>query len=164
MESVSWNDVKEFIETLNQIEGTDIYRLPTEAEREYACKAGSTMAFANGDITETAFDYDPNLDAIGWYYYNSTLKTYLVAQKKPNAWGLYDMHGNVWEWCEDWYEKRYASTHVRDPEGPSFGKYRVYRGGSCLNGAMFCRSALGERAKPDSGSFNLGFRLVMDLY
>ncbi len=98
VEKVSWNDIQAFIEKLNQ-RGEGIYRLPTEAEWEYAARAGSTTAFANGGITERGCSYDANLDAMGWYYGNAD-GTHPVAQKLPNAWGLYDMHGNVWEWCQ----------------------------------------------------------------
>lgn len=96
VEEVSWDDVQEFITELNKL-GQGTYRLPTEAEWESAARAGSMTAFANGDITETGSGYDPNLDAMGWYSCNSDSKTHPVAQKQPNAWGLYDMHGNVWE-------------------------------------------------------------------
>ena len=117
VEQVSWDNCQEFIQRLNQKEGTSKYRLPTEAEWEYACRAGTTGPYA-GD-----------LDSMGWYDGNSGRRTHLVGQKKPNAWGLYDMHGNVWEWCSDWYGED-TSGSITDPEGPSSGPSRVLRGGS----------------------------------
>jgi len=162
VDQVSWNDAQKFIGKLNQMEGTDKYRLPTEAEWEYACRAGSTTAFANGDITETWCGYDPNLDQMGWYCGNSDSKTHAVAQKKPNARGLYDMHGNVWEWCEDWYGD-YPTGHVTDPKGPSSGTDRVFRGGSWDHLAGYCRSAHRYRKFPDSRNYyGPGFRVARD--
>jgi len=161
-ERVSWNDCQEFIRRLNQKEGTNRYRLPTEAEWEYACRAGTTTAFANGGITETGCDRDPNLAAMGWYCGNAGNKTHPVAHKNPNAWDLYNMHGNVYEWCEDWYGD-YPNAHVTDPKGPSSGTYRVLRGGSWGYGAGGCRAAnrgWGGPGYRDSGG---GFRLVRDL-
>jgi len=129
VENVSWDDVKEFITALNQKERTDMYRLPTEAEWEYAARAGSTSAFANGGISKTGCDFDTNLNAMGWYCGNADSKIHPVAKKQANAWGLYDMHGNVWEWCQDWYDS-YHTNSVTDPGGPPSGSGRVYRGGS----------------------------------
>jgi len=101
------------------------YSLPTEAQWEYAARASSTTAFANGDIIEYGDTwgaiYDPNLDAMAWYPYNSNSTTHEVAQKNANAWGLYDMHGNVYEMCQDWYGD-YPTSSVTDPTGPSSGK------------------------------------------
>ncbi len=162
VESVSWDDVQGFIEKLNQTEGTDKYRLPTEAEWEYACRAGTTTAFANGDVTETVWcGYDPNLDQMGWYCGNSDNKTHPVAQKEPNDWGLYDMHGNVKEWCQDW-KGDYPSSPVTDPTGPSSGTYRVFRGGSWGNVAGHCRSAIRGWHDPDYRDHGLGFRVARD--
>jgi len=156
---LSWNDVQEFIRWLSRKEGKS-YRLPTEAEWEYACRAGSTTAFANGGITELLCGYDPNLDAMGWYCGNSGKKTHPVAQKNPNAWGLYDMHGNVYEWCQDWCEKDYPSGHVTNPKGPSSGKYRVLRGGGWGNDARNCRSAFRGGDRPDYRYGYVGFRVA----
>ncbi len=161
VETVSWNDVQEFIEQLNQMEGTDKYRLPTEAEWEYACRAGSTTAFAKGGITETECGYDPNLDAMGWYCGNSDDETHPVAQKDPNDWGLYDMHGNVWEWCQD-LKGEYPSSPVSDPTGASSGTYRVLRGGSWPDKAMTCRSAKRLSIYPERRGYDLGFRVARD--
>ena len=158
VESVSWHDVQEFIIKLNKLDqGT--YRLPTEAEWEYAARAGSETAFANGDITEIGPGYDPNLDAMGWYWRNSSHNPQAVAGKAPNAWGLYDMHGNVWEWVQDWYGD-YPSGQVTDPIGASSGSVRVRRGGSWDSPAINCRSANRSIFTPTRRSYNLGFRLI----
>jgi len=176
VEKVSWNYAIEFIRRLNQREGKNTYRLPTEAEWEYACRAGSSAAFSNGDISERKCGYDPNLDAVGWYCGNSDVTyrgcydarkdggagcagTHPVARKQPNAWGLYDMHGSVWEWCQDW-KGDYPSGSTTDPIGPSSGSYRVVRGGSWGNEAVYCRSANRFGNSPEKGGNDLGFRLV----
>ncbi|MBW2014443.1 MAG: SUMF1/EgtB/PvdO family nonheme iron enzyme [Deltaproteobacteria bacterium] len=178
IEQVSWNDVQQFIRKLNQREGSGTYRLPTEAEWEYAARAGSTMAFANGGISELKCGFDSNLDAIGWYCGNSGVSysgcynaskwggpkcagTHLVAQKQPNAWGLYDMHGNVWEWCQDW-KGDYPSGSVTNPTGPSGGSGRVERGGSWIRYASYCRSALRDYVTPGFWYSRLGFRLLRE--
>ena len=159
---LSWNDVQEFIRWLSRKEGKT-YRLPTEAEWEHACRAGSTTAFSSGGITELKCGHDPNLDAMGWYCGNSGKKTHPVAQKNPNAWGLYDMHGNVWEWCQDWYEQNYPSGQVTDPKGPSSGKYRVFRGGGWDHFARYCRSADRHWDYPDFRFLDIGFRVARAL-
>jgi len=159
VEQVSWNDAQELIRKLNQMEGSDRYRLPAEAEWEYACRARSTTAIANGGILELECDHDPNLDAMGWYCGNARKKTHPVAQKNPNAWGLYDMHGNVFEWCQDRYGD-YYSMSVTNPTGPMGGLYRVYRGGGWNFGAKLCRSADRLKFTPDYKSRVLGFRLL----
>jgi formylglycine-generating enzyme required for sulfatase activity len=157
VEGVTWNDVQTFITEMNK-RGEGIYSLPTEAEWEYAARAGSTTAFYNGGITEAGAGYDPNLNAIGWYTYNSGDRTHPVAQKAPNAWDLYDMSGNVYEWCLDWYGS-YPSGSVTDPRGPASGSWRVFRGGSWYSGAKYCRSAY-RGAAPDDRYRNVGFRLL----
>ncbi len=161
VELVSWNDCQEFIRRLNEKEGNNKYRLPTEAEWEYACRAGSTTAFSSGGITELKCGYNPNLDAIGWYCGNSGKKSHPVAQKNPNACGLYDMHGNVWEWCQDWYED-YPTGQVTDPKGPSSGESRVFRGASWRDSAGYCRSANRGWSYPDDRLYHLGFRVARD--
>jgi formylglycine-generating enzyme required for sulfatase activity len=149
VEQVSWNDVQGFINKLNSKEGHNRYRLPTEAEWEYACRAGSSGPYAN----------DNSLDSMGWYDGNSGSKTHTVAQKKANAWGLYDIHGNVWEWCQDCYGE-YPSGAVTDPEGPSSGSNRVVRGGRWDVSARDCRSADRSWDDPGNRGSALGFRLV----
>jgi len=174
VDEVSWDKVKKFIQALNQLEGTDKYRLPTEAEWEYACRAGSTTAFASGAISKIGCSHDPNLDAMGWYCGNSGDEIHPVASKKPNAWGLYDMHGNVAEWCEDRYGE-YPSDPVTNPTGPSVGTStaesiiskitpfpQVIRGGSCYYFAKRCRSANRDQAYASKGRTAVGFRLVRE--
>jgi len=147
VEQVSWNDCQEFIRKLNQREGNGTYRLPTEAEWEYACRAGTTGP------------YYTDLDRAGWYSGNSNNRTHPVAQKTPNAWGLYDMHGNVWEWCQDW-RVDYPGGSVTDPKGPSSGNYRVIRGGSWSHAARYCRSADRSSGTPDYRILHRGFRVA----
>jgi formylglycine-generating enzyme required for sulfatase activity len=147
VEKVSWEDCQQFIQKLNGMEGTRKYRLPTEAEWEYAARAGTTGAYA-GD-----------LDAMAWYDDNSGGKTHAVGGKSPNAWGLYDMHGNVWEWCQDW-KGDYPSGSVTDPTGPSSGSFRVDRGGCWRSFARYCRSAGRPWSDPGYRLNALGFRLA----
>ncbi len=153
---VSWNDAKEFIKRLNQKEGTNKYRLPTEAEWEYACRAGTTERFCFGNSESRLGDY-------AWYEYNALNEgeryAHRVAHKRPNAWGLYDMHGNVWEWCEDWY-REYPLRSVTDPEGPFGGSHRVRRGGSWHNAPRYVRCANRYDSRPVFSRSFLGFRLV----
>ncbi len=162
VERVSWNLVQNFISKLNKRERNITYRLPTEAEWEYAARAGSPTAFANGGISDTKCNYDDNLADMGWYCGNSNRKTHPVAQQRSNAWGLYDMHGNVWEWCQDWFGD-YPSESVIDPTGPSVGLFRVIRGGSWSSEASSCRSADRGMCFPYVDIDNdKGFRLVRE--
>jgi len=129
-----------FYRKLSQREGVN-YRLPTEAEWEYACRAGAKTIFYWGN------DFD---GSYAWYYENSGIQTQPVGEKRPNALGLYDMSGNVWEWCQDWYgEYYYGSSPLRDPQGPSSGAYRVVRGGSWLNPPEGLRSSRRSYCYPD---------------
>jgi formylglycine-generating enzyme required for sulfatase activity len=136
------------------------YRLPTEAEWEYAYRAGTTTAFYNGPITHTGTTpLDLNLDAIGWYGGNTPEgRAQNVARKLPNAWGLYDMAGNVWEWCWDWYGD-YPGA-VSDPLGPATGSGRVVRGGSGIFVASSARAAKRDIVAPSLRGSNPGFRLA----
>jgi formylglycine-generating enzyme required for sulfatase activity len=152
---VSWNDAKAFCAWVNktQTEAGRLpagyeYTLPTEAQWEYACRSGTTEAYAG------------NLDSMGWYNQNSGNTTHPVGQKQPNAWGLYDMHGNVWEWCADWYGD-YPGGNVTDPTGPSSGTNRVLRGGGWNFTAVDCRSACRFNDVPGLRGGNLGFRLAL---
>lgn len=177
-ENLAWIEAKDFIEKLNQMEKTDMYRLPTEAEWEYACRAGSDTPFANG--------HSP--DEMGWYKKNAYDGTHPVAMKKPNDLGLYDMHGNVWEWCENlcqvkeikemhyykeynkFYEdkkriisKTFHSTG-KDPFGRSDSEsYRIFRGGSWLYDESHCRSANRDADNTWVRMIEGGLRVVKDL-
>jgi formylglycine-generating enzyme required for sulfatase activity len=151
VEQVSWNDVQEFLEKLNALHDGYHYRLPTEAEWEYAARAGSTEARSG------------SLDEIAWYSLNSGSHTHPVGQKRPNAWGLYDTLGNVWEWVQDWYEPEYYKYGPdADPAGPETGQSRALRGGSWfylpLNGRVSYRDAI----QPDGGFDAMGFRCVRE--
>ncbi len=140
VEQVSWDDAQEFIKKLNKKEGK-AYRLPTEAEWEYAARAGTTTPFAFGSCLSTdQANYDGNYPLEGCTKGKYREKTVTVASFASNSWGLYDMHGNVWEWCSDWYGE-YPTGAVTDPAGPGRGSYRVLRGGGWLNLACYCRSA-----------------------
>ncbi len=147
VDTVSWNDVQKFIARLNAVVGEERYRLPTEAEWEYAARAG------------TGGDRYGNLDETAWYAANSGRSPHPVGGKAPNAWGLYDMLGNVWEWTQDWYGN-YPGGSLTDPRGPGSGSSRVYRGGSWLLYARFCRASDRLRDSPGSRSLSLGFRLL----
>ncbi len=146
VEQVSWNDCQEFLKRLNKKTGGN-YRLPYEAEWEYACRAGTTG------------DYYGNLNYIAWYDKNSNNSTHPVGQKKENAFGLYDMSGNVYEWCIDWF-RLYDGSNQIDPTGPNSGGYRVCRGGSWFSSGRNVRSAIRDRNHPDDRSRNLGLRLA----
>jgi formylglycine-generating enzyme required for sulfatase activity len=143
------------------------YRLLTEAEWEYACRATSTLAFCNGAIEiRYCLPVDSNLGRVGWYCGNTSPgstysgSTHAVGGKAANAWGLKDMHGNVWEWCWDWYGP--LSGNATDPTGPTSGALRVRRGGGWFNYASDCRSASRLYYLPDGRSEHLGFRLAMN--
>ena len=149
VDSVSWFDMDEFIKRLNGRESGKgyRYRLPTEAEWEYAARAGATGARYG------------ELGSIAWHWVNSGSETHPVGQKRANAWGLHDMLGNVWEWTGDWYG-RYPSGSVTDPQGPSTGTRRVSRGGSWIHDARYVRSAYRFRYSPGIRIHDVGFRLV----
>lgn len=156
VDRVSLGKINLFIKRLNGEEGRSKYRLPTEAEWEYASQAGSNSWWHFGDEERFLREY-------AWYEYNSAGKTHHVGQKKPNAWGLYDMQGNVWEWCQDWYgADYYERSPSQDPQGPQNGNDRVIRGGAWSTRAFNTRSA--NRSNDDwlSGTSKCGFRLVRD--
>jgi formylglycine-generating enzyme required for sulfatase activity len=163
VERVSWDNAQEFINKLNVLEESQKYRLPTEAEWEYAARAGSSTSFANGEISVLTCDNDTKLGDIGWYCGNSKIsRHHIVAQKNPNSWGLYDMHGGVWEWCADWYGP-YSSEAVTDPSGPLEGADRIMRGGGIADTARSCRSANRHSLRPDVQFNNIGLRVVRSL-
>ena len=133
VEQISWSTAQDFCKKLSATSGKMV-RLPTEAEWEYACRAGSTTADCFGDNENGLADY-------AWYAGNSGGTTHPVGEKKPNAWGLYDMHGNVWEWCQDLFGD-YPASAATDPQGPAQGAHHVLRGGSWFTVAAGCRSAI----------------------
>jgi formylglycine-generating enzyme required for sulfatase activity len=152
VETVSWEEVQQFIDKLNTREGGTKYRLPTEAEWEYAARAGSKTAYSFGDDNS-------QLDKYAWFEGNAGKTTHPTGTRQPNAWGLYDMHGNVWEWVQDWYDK-YTVEPVTDPQGPTSGSRRVLRGGSWITDAGNCRSASRNNDAPSGRSLRVGFRLL----
>ena len=157
VENVSWDNVQEFIKKLSEKEGTDKYRLPSEAEWEYACRAGTIIRYSFGDS-------ESKLGGYAWYDNNSDEKTHPVGQRKPNPWGLYDMHGNVWEWVQDVYHKNYDGAPTDGSAWESGdGARRVFRGGSWYYDARLCRSAIRASFGPRHRSSSLGFRLLQEL-
>ena len=152
VELVSWNEIQKFVKKLNRREKTRKYRLPTEAEWEYACRAGSTTRFSYGNDDEKLGEY-------AWYYDNSGRRSHPVGQEKPNPWGLYDMHGNVLEWCLDWYGL-YPAGAVTDPVGLSDGVARSFRGGSWYVTPKIARSAFRYGYPTSIRAIYLGFRLL----
>jgi formylglycine-generating enzyme required for sulfatase activity len=167
--NVSWNDAVAFGEWLSRKEGTR-YRLPTEAEWEYACRAGSTTRWYHGNDEDglaqvgnvadaTAKAKFPNVGTIGAT--DGYVFTAPVGRFQANGFGLYDMHGNVWEWCADWYdEKYYERSPSEDPAGPATGSFRVFRGGSWIDDAWGCRAAGRFGREPSIRYYYLGFRLA----
>jgi formylglycine-generating enzyme required for sulfatase activity len=154
VENVSWEGVQEFIRQLNAREGRMEYRLPTETEWEYAACADTMTDYCFGNDRSQLMKY-------AWYKANSGATTHAVGQLKPNVWGLYDMHGNVWEWIQDWYSQEYYEHSPHDdPPGPSAGSYRVVRGGGWDCGAGDCRSASRAVEEPGSRTNAIGFRLL----
>ena len=153
VERVSWEDATEFCRRMSQLTGLTI-ALPTEAQWEYACRAGTTTPFYFGSNANQLGEY-------AWYSDNSGRKTHPVGQRRPNAWCLYDMHGNVWEWCADWYEDSYSGPAAVDPQGPQSGADRVRRGGSWNGNDRSCRSASRRWGYPGRTDNNLGLRVVV---
>jgi formylglycine-generating enzyme required for sulfatase activity/tRNA A-37 threonylcarbamoyl transferase component Bud32 len=157
VEKVSWEDAMAYIERLNSLaEEMSLgrrYRLPTESEWEHACRAGSRTAYCYGDEDSRLGDY-------AWYASNSESRTHPVGETESNAWGLQDMHGNVWEWCSDWYGD-YPNAEVTDSTGPTSGSNRVFRGGCWFSGTSYCRSAFRGWDAPSCRYNDLGFRLAL---
>ena len=162
VESVSWLDAVEFCRVLSalpqEVAARRVYRLPTEAEWEYACRAGSTGLYCFGDNRTMLEEY-------AWCDSNIGRTTRAVGQKKPNRWGLYDVHGNVWEWCADWYgTDYYKSSPLMDPPGPATGSDRTVRGGGWISYATEgCRSAFRLGYSPTFAYRDIGFRVVMEV-
>ena len=168
VENVSWFDAVRFCNKISELAGLDLcynmdtwqcdfsnngWRLPTEAEWEYACRAGSNGKYCFGNDKSRLTEY-------AWYGANAN-GTYPVGIKKPNAWGLYDMHGNVYEWCNDFYDKNYyINSPFDNPIGPQSGTYRVLRGGSWFNHSDHSQSAHRDGEHPEIGDSHIGFRIV----
>lgn len=150
VEQVGWTDAQEFIRRLNGLTGRK-YRLPTEAEWEFACRSGGK---------EETYCGGGDLDSISWNEANSGGRVHPVGQKRPNALGIYDMSGNVWEWVQDW-SGEYHGNRQQDPSGPPSSSTRVRRGGSWHYGARQARAAWRSSGYPDDRAFDLGFRLVL---
>ena len=158
VEEEIWEEAVAFCEKLSALPAEKaagrVYRLPTEAEWEYACRAGTTTAYSFGDDESQMGDF-------AWYDGNANSTTHPVGQKKPNPWGLYDMYGNVSEWCSDWYSAPYSSEPVSDPQGATTGSFHVYRGGGWFNVAEDCRSAHRDDYDPSFRFYILGFRVAL---
>jgi len=158
VEMVTWDEASAFCRKLGELpeerSGQRAYRLPTEAEWEYSCRAGTTTTWYSGDD-------EAGLKEIAWYSANSGRKTHPVCEKTPNAWGLYDMHGNVWEWCQDWWAvDYYGASPLDDPTGPTGGSVRVYRGGGWYDDASLCRASYRRWDGPGLRYGLRGFRLA----
>jgi formylglycine-generating enzyme required for sulfatase activity len=154
VETVSWNDIQTFITKLNQLTDGN-FRLPTEAEWEYAARGGKS---SNG----YTYAGSNTIGNVAWYWDNSGNRTHLAATKTANELGLFDMSGNVWEWCSDWYDI-YSSVSQTNPTGPSTGPGRVVRGGSYYSNASLSRVAMRYSFTPDKRYNDLGFRLARSL-
>ena len=155
VERITWDDTQRFIRQLNSRSSSG-YRLPTEAEWEYAARSGGKDELYAGTSDEKS------LPRFAWHVVNSNRQTHMAGMKKPNGLGLYDMSGNVWEWCSDWYDGSYYANSLRDnPQGPNHGVYRVIRGGEWELPADFSRTTYREAAKPNSRRNDIGFRLAL---
>ena len=157
VDTVNWDDSVEFCRRLSELPAENaagnVYRLPTEAEWEYACRAGTTTKWSFGDDGSDIGDY-------AWYKYNADMKTHPVGSKQANAFGLFDMHGNVWEWCQDWYGD-FPRGSVTDPKGAGRGSERVIRGGRYGSSAKSCRSGNRNSREPTRRIKITGFRVCL---
>jgi len=176
IECVSWEDVQEFLKRLNarEMESGVLHRLPTEAEWEYSCRGGSSslkdcdfdyyFSQPSNDLSSGQANFKgsrPAGNAPKGKYLQRTTK---VGSYQPNRLGIYDMHGNVWEWCQDWYDKEYYTKDPgSDPKGPDGGTLRVLRGGSWGSSARLCRAAYRNRLEPDRRYDGIGFRVALHL-
>ncbi len=176
VDNISWIRAVNFCNMLSDQEGfmkcynedtwecdfsMDGFRLPTEAEWEYACRAGTETYFSTGNNLSSDRNTSSDLDLAGWYQYNSSRKTHIVGQKEPNTFGLYDMHGNLKEWCNDWYGGDYYSDSPSlNPTGPDNGSKRILRGGYWGNIARYCKSADRWSYPPLGHHYSYGFRVV----
>jgi formylglycine-generating enzyme required for sulfatase activity len=147
-----WNDAREFCRKASAKTGLTV-RLPTDAEWEHACRAGTRTTYYTGDA-------ETDLDRAAWYFKNSNDTTHSVGQKTPNAWGLYDMHGNVWEWCQGFHDP-YSAEASADPQGPAQGAGPVLRGGCLYDEPGLCRSARRYTPVPGMRPFSPGLRVVV---
>ena len=162
VDEASWHDATEFCRRLSEKTGKTV-RLPTEAEWEYACRAGTTTPFHTGNTISTdQANYDGNYAYAGGHKGTHSKRTMPVRSFAPNAWGLFDMHGNVWEWCQDWYGAGYyGKSPAVDPQGPANGMSRVVRGGSWHNPPIFARSAARFYYVPSFAFAVNGLRVVV---
>ena len=160
VENITWEECGELIKRLNEAARPAVFRIPSEAEWEHACRAGSRTIFSFGDD-------ERDLALHGWFSANSKGQTHPVGQKKPNAWGIYDMHGNVCEWCADWFDREYyrhfcGDETVADPAGPETGFERVLRGGSWDSDATGCYCGVRSFALPETKKPYIGLRIARD--
>ena len=157
VEQVSWDNAQAFCKKVTE-QTKQAVRLPREAEWEFACRAGTTTTYHSGDA-------ESDLARVAWYDVNSKNTTHPVGQKEANAFGLYDMHGNVWQWCQDcWDENYYSKSPAENPQGPDQGALRVLRGGSCIGDHGLCRSAYRRRGGPGGRVIGWGFRVVVPAF
>jgi formylglycine-generating enzyme required for sulfatase activity len=154
VDNISWEDVQDFLELLNAAKASAVYRLPTEAQWEYAYRAGNVTRFYWGEDSNGT-----GIDDHAWFSDNSGFEIHPVGEKEPNAWGLYDMSGNVSEFCQDYYGE-YPEEAISDPEGPDTGEFRVVRGGGFFSDQILCRAAVRERSQEQGGDNGRGFRLL----
>ena len=157
VETIRWEDAVSFCKKLSELPEEEsaerVYRLPTEAEWEYACRASSTTTYCFGDSTETLGEY-------GWFG-DVTGRSHPGGNKKANRWGIFDMHGNVWEWCQDWHDE-YSTDNATDPRGPKHGSRRIARGGGWDSHIDLCNSSSRLWLLPYF-PYHVGFRVAMTL-